>query len=82
MVQDLEQNPQKYGFRGAKRYVATSDARVNEICSVFYFTSHEALLEWSHDTVHMKGWLWWNGVHKKYPYLGLYVKTYSYMSSA
>lgn len=78
MVADLESNPEKYGFRGAKRFVATGDAsRINEICTVFYFDSQEALLKWSHDAVHMKGWLWWNGVHKKYPHLGLYVLTHS-----
>lgn len=72
MAADLDVHADKYGYLGAKRYLSAGDAaRINEICSVFYFDSHEAVLAWAYAAMHMKGWLWWNGVQQKYPHLGL-----------
>lgn len=72
MSKDLESDPEKHGFRGARSYIAAGDASgSNELMTNFYFDSHEALHTWAHGEAHMKGWHWWNATHKKWPYIGM-----------
>lgn len=72
MADDLEANPSKFGFRGAKSYFSNGDAlRGAEIMTVFYFQDQESVHKFAHSETHMTGWTWWNKTVSKHPHLGM-----------
>ena len=62
MVDDLDENSEKYDYLGSNAYIANERTSSNEVMVLAYFRSYEGMHKWSHEAggVHREAWDYWN----------------------
>ena len=68
MVKELSADPTALGFLGASNFMSLERDTSNEILSVLYFESLEALHSYAHGPLHTKTMEWWQSSIKQLPH--------------
>ncbi|UZJ53740.1 hypothetical protein CBS101457_003060 [Exobasidium rhododendri] len=78
MVVELENNADKYGFRGSTPWISNGGDRstAQELMDVFYFDSIDGLHQFAHSPAHRKGWDWWSANVASFDHLSIMHEIY------
>jgi hypothetical protein len=71
MMKELNKSAAEHGFLGGSNWIGQERPTSNEVMSVLYFESLEALHGYAHGPLHSKAMEWWNATEKQIPHVAI-----------